>query len=144
MKNVFNTICGLFLIVLLAAARPASAQHTESDVKSLMAIDDWTFAGDSRYAYLKEGGSTSWWYRTFRSDREYAVVAFSEDGDVDDVDLEIQTGSGYAFKRDVLIDALPIVTFSVGYDRQLRIKMTNYSSSTPNYASKCYFMIFYR
>lgn len=104
----------------------------------------WALTPDNRWANLKESGYTSWWSRYFSSALEYAVVAFSDDPDVLDVDVEVTDLYGNEVSSDNDEDEWAIATFYLSYSRDLRIRMTNYSSLTPYYASRCRYLIFYR
>lgn len=139
--NYFYTF--LTIIILVMTAQVTSAQHYQSDIIEEMNDAGWTLA-NNRYANLREGSSSSWWYRTFSSEREYRVVAFSDDEDVLDVDLEIQYADGTPYKNDEDDEDLAVVYMSPYITRQYRIRIKNYESLTPNFASKCYFMVFYR
>lgn len=81
---------------------------------------------------------------TFYSGTEYDIIALSEDEDVLDVDIEITTPSGDIYEKDTKTNAYAEVNFSPSFDRSLTIKVKNYSSRTPNYASKVYFFIAYK
>jgi hypothetical protein len=81
---------------------------------------------------------------TFDEGVEYDIVALSEDNDVQDVDIQILTPSGDVYTQDTKTSAYAEVNFTPSYTRTLTIKVKNYRSRTPNYASKVYFMIAYR
>ncbi len=81
---------------------------------------------------------------TFDAGVQYDIVALSEDMDVTDVDIEILTPDGYEYDKDTSTDRFAEVNFTPSYTRTLTIKVKNYSSNTPNYGSKVYFMIGYK
>lgn len=117
------------------------ASTPESDIKSVMENRGWTYS-QTVHADLIEDQSCTWWYRNFYANREYEIIAFSEDGDVNEVCLKVQYPHGTEFLEDC--DSQSLVHFFCYSDRQLRIAITNKSSDTPNYASRIKFMIFYK
>jgi hypothetical protein len=131
------------MVLLMVALCPAKlfASVDESDVKSAMAYDGWKFS-QTIYADLIEGQSCTWWFRTFYANREYKIVAFSEDDDVNEVSLQVQYPFGTRFLDDS--DLKATVHFYCYSDRRLKIAITNKDSDDPNYASRCKFMIFYK
>lgn len=81
----------------------------------------------------------------FKAGTEIKIVGFTDDNDVSDLDLfvvNIATNSNYDSDTDS--DNFPEVSFTPYSDRYLRVKLKNVKSSTPTYASKCYFFIAYR
>jgi hypothetical protein len=138
------------IIVCLALAfiaLPSFAQKTSDEYNKVvrdMKAKGWTQTADNRVAKLKEGGYTTWWNRSFYAALEYAVVAFSDDQDVEDVDVEVRDLDDDLIAKDDDVDPRAMATFTLKKERTLKIKMTNYASSTPDYASSCRYLIFYR
>lgn len=140
MKKIIITC---FIAVLAATAFGQNSAQYDRVVK-LMTKKGWTQTDVNRWADLKEGGYTSWWSRHFYSSLEYAVVAFSDDPDVDDIDVEVRDMNDKRIAIDDDVDDVAIVTFDLDKAQNLKIKMTNYSSETPSYASRCRYLIFYK
>ena len=142
MKKINRTWGIIIPLLLLLGSNSIQAQTKVSQVTSDMRYDDWT-AGDKRYAYLEEDEQTTWWYRNFTLGYEYKIVAFSEDGDVLDVKLEVEYADGRYFDYDIderaSVYIKPITT-----GVRMRIRITNYLSNDPGYASKCHFIVFMR
>lgn len=143
MKKINRTWGKIFIpLLLILASTTVIAQSTISEVTSYMKILGWT-KGDARYANLKEDGNTSWWYRNFHYGYEYKIIAFSEDEDVIDMELEVQYADGRAF--DYNIDEWASVYVTPLSDVvSMRIRMQNFSSLTPYYASRCNFVVYYK
>src|SRR5690242_5175532 len=59
-------------------------------VVAYMKSEGYTQTADNRWADIKVGGYTSWWSRSYYANLKYAVVAFSDDPDVYDVDVEVR------------------------------------------------------
>jgi len=81
---------------------------------------------------------------TFYKGSDYDVLAFSEDGDVQDIDVKILTSYNTTYVEDNSAKDYAEVTFSPSFTRSLTIRVKNYSSNTPYYASKIYFIVFYK
>lgn len=144
MKKTFK-LSGMVIIFLMIVTKTNQvfAQYSASAVVSVMKDKGWSLS-NNRYAFLKEGVSTDWWSATFHSGTEYAVVAFSNDEDVEDIDLEVAYPSGTPYKSDVDPGDFAMVTFTPPVSRTYKIRMKNESSETPAYASECRYLVFYR
>lgn len=92
---------------------------------------------------LKEG---QYFTKTFTFDEgvNFDIIALSEDGDVRDVDMEILTPGGYTYAKDTRTDNYAEVNFTPTFTRELTIRVKNYSSDAPNYASTVYFIVAYK
>jgi hypothetical protein len=138
------------IIVCLALAFMAipSFAQTNSDeydkVVRYFKDKGWTQTADNRVAKLKEGGYTTWWSRSFYAALEYAGGGFSDDKDVEDIDIEVRTLDNGLISKDDASDTWAIATFTLKSQETLKIKMTNHKSETPDYASSCRYLIFYR
>lgn len=132
-----------FIAVVTATAFSQNSAQYERVVK-LMKNKGWTQTDVNRWADLKEGGYTSWWSRHFYSALEYAVVALSDDPDVEDVDVEVRDMDDNLIAKDDDEDDVATARFTLDDAQSLKIKMTNYSSETPSYASRCRYLIFYK
>lgn len=144
MKKIFKLLSiAIIFSLIIAGSNQSFGQYSESVVTSNMGSMGWKLS-NNRYAFLKEGVSTDWWSATFYSGTEYAVVAFSNDEDVEDMDVEVQYPGGGTYAKDKDTDDFAMVTFSPAVDRTLKIRMTNYASDTPDFASECHYLVFYR
>ena len=143
-KFLNNQFFMIIAAMIFFGVQKVNAQTTLSQVKSIMRDRGWIATADSRYAYLKEGESTTDWYRIFYSTLEYAIVAYSDDEDVLDIDLQLNDAYGEAYIKDDEFDEFSILQFTPAYTISLGIKMTNYSSIEKYLTSKCNYTIFYR
>jgi len=139
MKRILIT-CAIIVMAMTAFGQ----SKEQARVEKFMKDKGWTQTDVNRWADLKEGGYTSWWSRHFYSALEYAVIAFSDDPDVEDVDVEVRDMDGDIIAEDKDSDDWGIATFTLDEAQSLKIKMTNYSSKTPSYASRCRYLIFYK
>lgn len=98
---------------------------------------------DEYYCDLKEGGICTTTFKFYKGS-SYKIVAFSEDEDVQDVDLEIVSLSGTVLYKDSSPKDLAVVGFSPSYDRSLKVRVKNYDSDTPYYKSRVRFIIAYK
>lgn len=138
-----KTIILCFITIMAVAASGQNSAQYDKVVK-MMKNKGWTQTDVNRWADLKEGGYTSWWSRHFYSSLEYAVVAFSDDPDVDDVDVEVRDMDDKRIAIDDDNSNIGMARFTLDKAQSLKIKMTNYSSETPSYASRCRYLIFYK
>jgi len=145
MKTYLKSLAILVMTVMISGA--TNDLHAQgSYVNSLisgMRDEGWELS-ENRTADLREGMSTTWYYRTFNTGLEYKVIALSEDDDVTDIDLVICYSDGQPYKSSVDESEIAEVSFQPAKDRYLKIKMTNYASDTPYYRSQCNYLIFYR
>lgn len=143
MKKIITHSLSLLLAgFILFTGKTAHGQVIESDVVSVMRDGGWTKL-DTRYVYLSEGQSSATWSRYFSDYLEYAVVAYSDEEDVLDIDIEILYPSGYPYLNDTEVGSLPVLTFSPPYSGNYGIRIKNYSSLS-YLASYCKFTVFYR
>ena len=108
-------------------------------VRNYMDSRNYTVAED-RYKDMKEGEST-YLYRTFVKGYTYIIYGFTDDEDVQDLDLYLYDSDGTRIKEDIETDARPVIFFTPSYTRELKIVLKNAESDTPYYASNCRFMV---
>ena len=94
-------------------------------------------------ANLKQGESAHH-SRTFYKEYEYVIIGLSDDDDVTDVDLFLQRMDGTEFDKDDDSDDSALINFDPTFTREMKVVIKNYSSRTPNYASKCRIIIAYK
>lgn len=145
MKKTFSTWGRIIIpLIIILVSNTVKAQTTIREVTSYMkSSGDW-IASDTKYANLVEDQQTTWWYRTFVHGYEYKIVAFSEDADVSDMELEVQYSDGTSFSYDVSEWATVYIRPLTKAGVRMRIRMKNYLSDDPDYASKCNFIVFLR
>jgi hypothetical protein len=137
MKKTFYLI-GLFI----SLAAITKAQGYKYELVREYFKDHGYAIGQEWNCPLKEG---EYFTKTFKfeSGITYDIVALSEDNDVLDVDMQLFE-DGELYTGDTKSSAYAEVAFTPQEDRTLTIKTKNYSSKTPYYASKVYFMIAYK
>ena len=95
------------------------------------------------YGDIAQSESAFYW-RRFYANTTYLIYGFTEDDDVNDLDLYVNYDDGDLYVRDNGTDAVPIVTFTPTYDHDMKVLIKNYSSSTPYSKSRCWFFIAYK
>ena len=96
-----------------------------------------------RYADLKQGQTTSY-TRTFYEGTEYLIFGLSDDNDVLDVDIYLYRMDGTEYDKDTDSESVAVVEFYPSFTREMKVTVKNYSSLTPNYASRCRIIIAYK
>jgi hypothetical protein len=145
MKKINNIWIRIIIpFFLIVATNAINAQSRISEVKSYMRTNgDW-ISSDSKYANLVEDQNTNWWYRTFAHGYEYKIVAFCEDGEINDMELEVQYSNGTSFSYDIGQLATIYIRPISKSGSKMRVRMRNFLSDDPDYASKCHFIVFFR
>jgi|GEM_PF-1975540 len=131
------------LVLLLSFFQTTHAQGERYRIAKNYYLNKGYSIGQEWYNDLKQGQYFTKSF-LFKKYTEYAVVALSEDTDVQDVDIEILTAADDIYEKDTQTDALAVVNFTPSFSRNLTIKAINYRSGTPNYASRVYFFVAYR
>jgi hypothetical protein len=98
---------------------------------------------DEYYSDLKQG-ETTYKYRSFSKDGRYVVFAMSEDTDVEDIDLYVYESNGEEYVQDNTVKRMAAVDINPLVTRELKMVVKNYKSRTPNYASRCRFLVAYK
>ena len=131
------------LTILIGFAQLAFSQTpVYNEAKAYLAYKGFTISKDM-YQDLKEGQTTNY-TKVFAADLDYIIIAFSDDVDVKDVDVHVYENNGTLYGKDSKAKSLAIVEFSLMFERELKIVIKNYKSNTPDYASKCKFIIGYK
>ncbi|MVN23276.1 hypothetical protein [Mucilaginibacter arboris] len=141
-KSIIISIISMVLLMVTLPQSKVFAIIKEADLIAEMKYQGWTVSSN-RFVDLKEGESCSWWYKSFFSNHEYKIVAFSEDDDVTDIDIEVQYTDGTSYRKDDDNDDLAVVQFNCYTTKVLGVRITNYASDS-YYASRCKFIVFYR
>jgi len=142
MKKTFYFIAILISLSSFSKAQPSGTGFTYNFIRGYC-IGLGYGIGQEWHSSLEQGQYFTKTF-TFNRDVEYNIIALSEDLDVLDVDIQVYTDSGDIYAEDTSSDRFAEVNFTPSYTRTLTIKVKNYSSNTPNYASKVYFLIAYK
>lgn len=131
-----------FILTLLTAFCLCSS-FTDANryyrVKQALEDQGYTISKDI-YGDIAQGETVYYW-KTFYANNTYAIYGFSEDDNVNDLDLEVQYDDGTTYVSDSKSDALPVVVFTPGYTRTMKVILKNYDSDTPYDESRCEFFI---
>jgi hypothetical protein len=133
----------LMVLVLAIMSVFAFSQSTKYyEVRGALIDSGWNISADQQ-ASLVEGGS-AYYYKTFYAGYQYGILAFSDDSDVQDVDIYAYYSDGTLFMKDTSIANYAILDFNCYSDTTLKIVIKNYKSNTPSYASICRFFVAYK
>lgn len=154
MKQISNLVCkAILLSMIVVSSVKASAQCNHSQVVSFMQDKGWAISPDNRFEYAKATKQTELEYYNFDSSHKYAIVAFTQNKDVKDFDLEVQKSNGSLYNKKYNTRLLakmfscqfdaPIYFLNPGENVRLGIKI-NVNVSNPEYSSQCHYMIFYK
>ena len=139
MKNIAYFIVTFFFFTLQNTfAQSTKYRETLAYLKS----EGYTVKTEQN-ASLKQG-ETAGHTNTFYKGTSYIFVAMSDDPDVSDVDIFLKETDGTEYSKDTDDKPIAIVQFEPSFDRQMRVVIKNYKSSTPSYASTVRFVIAYK
>ncbi|TKK65972.1 hypothetical protein FC093_18385 [Ilyomonas limi] len=131
------------LTMLLLASLCLVSSFTNADkyyvIKQILEDHKYTIVKDI-YGYIAQG-ETVYYYKTFYANTTYAIYGFSEDENVNDLDIEVQYSDGTTYMNDSGSDDEPVVVFTPSYTRTMKVVLKNYSSYTPDDESRCEFLI---
>jgi hypothetical protein len=137
MKKLFLSIVLILSLVFLFAQR-----SEEKELKSLMKEQGYSWS-ETKNLKLGDGESLFLW-RTFYSGNEYAIVVFTEDENVYDLDLYLHDTEDALIYTSATEGAFEMIEFSPSDVSQFKVLIHNYSSSPEQTDYKCKFMIFYK
>lgn len=129
----------IFISIALLLCCQSFSQSMYTRVSNYLLDEGYTIE-KSIYADIAEGETTYVWY-TFEAGTTYIIYGFTEDEDVQDLDLTVNYKDGSVYKRDLESDATPVLIFTPYYTRTMKVILKNYSSDTPDYQSTCRFFI---
>ncbi len=102
----------------------------------------WNHA-DTYYAYLSEGEQTYKW-RTFYEDSKYAILAFSTESGVKDLDIYLYDNDGTLLAEGTSSDDWESITYNPYSTRRMKMVVKNYDSYSSSREYKVYYMVFYK
>ena len=137
MKKIFLSIAFVLSISIMFAQK-----GEEKELKSLMKDLGYSWS-ETGSAKLRKGESEYYW-RTFYSGNEYAILTFSEDKRVYDVDLLLYDEKGSLLDKSISGKGFEKIEFTPTEAKQIKIVLNNYDCSPELVEYKCKFMIFYK
>ena len=137
MKKIYLPIIFIFSISLLLAQK-----SEEKDLKALMQELGYSWA-ETKTVKLSKGASEYFW-RTFYSGNEYAILTFSENSNVYDMDLHLYDEHGSLIDKSITDDSFEMIEFTQNDTKQVKVVINNYKCSPDQVVYKCKFMIFYK
>jgi len=138
MKKI--TILGIFFIILSATS--LSAQNIGAEIRAYLKKEGYSISTE-QYAYLSEGemaGHT----KTFYSGTEYAIIAYTEDYGVKDIDVYLYDDDGSVLVKDIETERFAIIEYKPYISREMRAVIKNYESESSIKEYKCKFIIAYK
>jgi hypothetical protein len=125
---------------VLAFSQSGSSEYRQ--VLSLLKDKGYSISTE-QVADLKQG-ETAYHFKTFYKNLDYVIVAMSDDDDVTDVDVYLYEEDGDEYTKDTDTKNVAVVKMSPLLTRDMKVVIKNYASNSPNYASKCRFVIAYK
>jgi len=135
----------LILTAMLFTSAIGFAQSGSSEYRQVLALlkDKGYSISTEQVADLKQG-ETAYHFKTFYKNLDYVIVAMSDDDDVSDVDVYLYEEDGDEYTKDTDTKNVAVVKMSPLVTRDMKVVIKNYASSSPNYASKCRFVVAYK
>jgi len=128
--------------LMVTANQAATAQTNYETYKKTLEDQGYTIAED-KYCDLSEG-QTCKTTHTFYHGNDYKVVAFSNDGNVTDIDVYLYDSDGDQVDKDVDATDLAVVNFSPAKSGEYKIVWKNYASNTPKTESRVRCFVVYK
>ncbi len=136
MKTIITTI--LLSVLTLAAF----TQSKEQQIIDLLRSNGFSVS-TTQSVRLAQGEGGYYW-KTFYSGNNYFIVAFSEDSDVNDIDLYLYDSDGTLLIEDKDTKPVAVLDFNVHKQKDLKVVIKNYNSDLTSYEYPCKFIIFYK
>ena len=137
MKKIYLSLIFIFSISSLFAQK-----SEEKDLKALMKELGYSWS-ETKSVKLREGESEYLW-RTFYPENQYAILTFSENSNVYDLDLHLYDKEGSLIDKSITDTGFEMIEFTQDDTKQLKIVINNYKCSPDQVVYKCKFMIFYK
>lgn len=137
MKKIFISFAFLLLVVSSFAQR-----SDEKELKSLMKDLGYSWI-ETKFATLDEGESAYYW-RTFYSGNDYAIIAFSEKSEVKDIDIYLYDEEGALAGQSESSEDFEIIEHTPADSKQMKVVIKNYDCEPASDRYKCKFMVFYK
>ena len=132
----------ILLLSLLSTCSPSNVFSQTKEAVTQYITDLGYTISEHKYANISEGESCTY-VRHFYEGVDYIIVGFSENVGVEDIDIYL-VESGLNLKSDASSSSFAVVEYSIGYSRDLTVKMKNYASSSSTSDYRCDFIIGYR
>lgn len=137
---LLTLVCSL--TALSARTYAQGTSYTYNFVKGFLIGEGYSICEDKYCASAQ--GESCYLYRTFYSNTTYKIVAFSDDGDVTDVDLYLYYANGTEYARDADRSSLATITIAPYTSTYLEVFWKNYASNSPRYKSNVYLLVGYK
>ncbi len=132
----------IFITFFFTSIASLHAQHVGSELRAYLRKEGYSISTE-QYAYLSKGekaGHT----KTFYDGTQYAIVAYSENSDVKDVDIYLYDEDGSLLVKDTDSDTFAIISYTPYTTREMRAVIKNYDSYSSTKEYKCEFIIAYK
>lgn len=136
----------LVLTLMLFCSGLILGQNIQKYVNAKAYIENLGYTCKAEYSFysLLSEGEKFYSYKTFHPGNDYIIVAFSEDSDVQDIDVYLCLTDGTIYKEDTDTESTAVLTFSPAYEITMKTYVKNYSSDDPGYSSRCWVVIGYK
>lgn len=130
------------LAVLLSTITAAISQNTGREIKAYLRQEGFSISTE-QYANLSEG-ETARYFKNFYSGTDYAIIAYSEESGVQDIDVYLYDDDGSLIVKDTDTKDIAIITYSPYVTRQMKVVIKNYNSTSSYHEYDCKFIIAYK
>lgn len=132
----------LTLSLILSFACLFAQKAEEKELKNLMKDLGYSWS-ETKTVALTEGEGAYYW-RTFYTGNEYAILAFSEKSEVLDIDIYLYDENGDLIDNSESSEDFEIIEYDPSGSGQVKVVIKNYDSTTASTEFKCKFMVFYK
>jgi len=137
MKIIYFVIAWLFTLTSVFGQRAE-----EKEMKSLMQDLGYSWS-ETKSLKLVEGQSEYYW-RTLYEGNEYAILAFSDDEGLYDIDIYLYNEEGSLIDQSKASENFDILEFTPDTSGLVKVVLKNYDALSTVDEYKCKFMIFYK
>lgn len=135
----------LFLLIVILSVLSSSnvfSQNIRAELKAFLREAGYTISNE-KYAMLSEGEIANY-YRNFYSSTKYAIVAYTEESGVKDVDLYLYDDDGSLLVKDTTTKRFAIVEYNPYVTRKMKVVFKNYNSRSSYKEYKCHLIVAFR
>ncbi len=132
----------IFTIIFIAGITSLNAQKIGAELKAYLRKEGYSISTE-QYAYLSKGGKAGH-TKKFYDGTDYAIIAYSEESGVKDIDIYLYDEDGSLLVKDTDSKKIAIVTYSPYTTREMRAVIKNYDCSSSTKKYDCKFIIAYK
>jgi len=132
---------GLTILFIMMMGSNISAQNLGAELKALLKEKGYSISKEL-FSDLAEG-ETAYYTKTFYAGTNYAIIAYSEEYGVSDIDIYLYDDDGSVLVKDTDSDQSALVEYSPYVSREMKVVIKNYNSESSVKEYDCRFIIAY-